>query len=240
MRNDETRHATDETLRGLSPAAQRLVAAARRVLARDGFDGLTVEAVAAESGEYRDSIRYYFGSKAGLVAAVVDSLTHDQSLEAMRKTRELAPGESRIGVLVEGDRHMAEDTAAFRDFYEILPHALKDEDLRSKVAELYEWYRGLYVRGLTADEPGGSGAAPGDAGLGRDASGGRRAPAVAAPRAGVSLDDLQRFAALMTAVTDGLALQKALDPNRVELGSLFDLWDEMLRVTLSQRLEGEP
>ncbi|MBM3146741.1 MAG: hypothetical protein FJ000_02475, partial [Actinobacteria bacterium] len=56
----------------------------------------------------------------------------------------------------------------------------------------------------------------------------------------VSLDDLQRFAALMTAVTDGLALQKALDPNRVELGSLFDLWDEMLRVTLSQRLEGEP
>lgn len=241
MLNDDTRHATGDDHGGLSPTAQRLVAAARRVLARDGFDGLTVEAVAAESGEYRDSIRYYFGSKAGLVAAVVDSLTRDQSLEAMRKTRELAPGESRIGVLVEGDRHMAEDTAAFRDFYEILPHALKDEDLRSKVAELYGWYRGLYVRGLTADAPGGSPAAgPGDAGPGGDARGADDSPSAAAPHAGARLHDLQRFAALMTAVTDGLALQKALDPEGVDLESLFDLWDEMLRVTLSRRLEREP
>lgn len=196
----------DDRMQQLPPTARRLVEAARRVLARDGFDGLTVEAISAESGEYRDSIRYYFGSKAGLVAAVVDSLTHDQSLEAMRKTRQVASSESRIATLLDGDRRMAEDSAGYRDFFEILPHALKDEDLRARVAELYDWYRDLYVRGLDA------------------------------PAAAVGRAELDRYAALMTAVIDGLALQKALDPDRVDLEPLFALWDEILRATLGRRL----
>ena len=199
----------DDRMSDLPPTARRLVEAARRLLARDGFGGLTVEAVAAESGEYRDSIRYYFGGKSGLVAAVVDSLAHDQSLEALRKTREVPAGESRIAALVEGDRRMAEDTAGYRDFYEILPHALKDAELCGRVAELYDWYRDLYVRGL------------GDGGV------------------GVARAELDRYAALMAAMIDGLALQKALDPGGVDLQSFFALWDEILRATLGRRLGWE-
>jgi TetR/AcrR family transcriptional repressor of bet genes len=207
--SDPETASADDGRSNLAPTAARLVEAARRVLAREGFGGLTVEAVAAESGEYRDSIRYYFGSKAGLVAAVVDSLTHDQSLEAMRKTREVAPGESRIGALLEGDRHMAEDSGSYRDFFEILPHALKDDELRGRVAELYDWYRDLYVRGLD------------------DGS------------AGPVRDELRKYAALMTAMIDGLALQKALDPGETDLDVLFALWDKMLRATLGRLLGRE-
>jgi AcrR family transcriptional regulator len=199
----------DDRMSSLPPTARRLVEAARRVLARDGFDGLTVEAIAAESGEYRDSIRYYFGGKAGLIAAIVDSLAHDQSLEAMRRTRQAAAGESRIAALVECDRDMAEDAAAYRDYFEILPHALKDDDLRARVAALYDWYRGLYVRGLDEES------------------------------AGAAREELDRYAALMTAMIDGLALQKALDPERIDLEPLFALWDEMLRATLGRRLGWE-
>jgi len=207
--SDLGRVTTDDSTAQRAPTARRLVEAARRVLARDGFGGLTVEAVAAESGEYRDSIRYYFGSKAGLIAAVVDSLTHDQSLEALGKTQQAATGGSRIATLVEGDRRMAEDTAAYRDFYEILPHALKDGELRARMIELYGWYRDVYVRGL-GDES-----------------------------AGVGPEELDRYAALMTAMIDGLALQKALDPDHVDLEALFALWDEMLRATLGRRLGWE-
>lgn len=219
MQTHGTRHDAHEGHR-LPETAERLVAAARRVLARDGFDGVTVEAVAAESGEYRDSIRYYFGSKAGLVAAVVDSLTHDQSLEAMRRTRELSPGESRIGALVDGDRRMAEDTAAFRDFFEILPHALKDEELKGRVSELYDWYRDLYVQGLASAAEG--------------------APGACDRPGGLSATELDRIASLMAAMTDGLALQKALDPDRVDLDELFELWDRMLRLALMRSGEGTP
>ena len=84
----------------LSPTARRLVVAARRLLARGGFGALTVEAVAAEAGAYRDSVRYYFGSKAAFVAAVVDSLAHDQMLNAVAETSRLPPGEQRVHSLV--------------------------------------------------------------------------------------------------------------------------------------------
>jgi AcrR family transcriptional regulator len=78
---------TDDPTAQLSPTARKLVAAARRLLARGGYEALTVEAVAAEAGAYRDSVRYYFGSKAPFLAAVVDSLSHDQSRSAVAETQ---------------------------------------------------------------------------------------------------------------------------------------------------------
>jgi AcrR family transcriptional regulator len=139
----------------LSPTARKLVAAARRLLARGGYEALTVEAVAAEAGAYRDSVRYYFGSKAAFVAAVVDSLSHDQSLGAVADTQARG-GDERVHGLIAADRSLVDDRAAFRDFFAILPHVVLDDELRERVAELYEWYRDLYVEGLgdatTADE----------------------------------------------------------------------------------------
>ncbi len=43
---------------------------------------------------------------------------------------------------------------------------------------------------------------------------------------------LRRFASLMVAMTDGLAVQKLLDPAGVDLEPLFELWESMLRKTL--------
>jgi TetR/AcrR family transcriptional regulator, regulator of biofilm formation and stress response len=187
----------------LSPTARRLVAAARKLLARDGFAALTVEAVAAEAGAYRDSVRYYFGSKAAFVAAVVDSLAHDQSLAASDEARTLESGGERVHGLVLGERNLVDDRDAFRDFFAIFPHVLHDEELRWRIAELYEWYRALFVDSLSG---------PGDAGDGH----------------------LRDISSLMTAVTDGLAVQKLLDPESVDLEALFGLWERMLR----RELEG--
>jgi AcrR family transcriptional regulator len=196
-------HPSEDPTAELAPPARRLVAAARALLARGGFAALTVEAVAAEAGAYRDSVRYYFGSKAAFVAAVVDSLAHDQSVAAVEKTRGLPAGAARVGALIAGDRRLLDDRDAFRDFFAIFPHVLHDEELRWRIAELYEWYRALFVDSLSG---------PGDAGDGH----------------------LRDVASLMTAVTDGLAVQKLLDPERVDLEALFGLWERMLR----RELEG--
>jgi AcrR family transcriptional regulator len=179
---------------------------ARRLIARGGFDALTVEAVAAEAGAYRDSVRYYFGSKTAFVATVVDSFAHDQSIDAFEKTRRLPSGAERVHALVDADRGLADDSPAFRDFFTIVPHALRDDELRPRVAALYAWYRELYVRSL-AD------------GAGEEV----RAR-------------LHEHAHLMSAVTDGLALQKALDPDEVDLERLFALWERMLRASLASLL----
>jgi AcrR family transcriptional regulator len=180
------------------------VAAARRLLARGGFEALTVEAVAAEAGAYRDAVRYHFGSKAAFIATVVDALAHDQSLEGARKTRDLPAGAARARALVDADRRLAEDLGSFRDFFTILPHALRDEELRERVARLYDWYRALYVEALDGDDP---------------------------SRAA----DLGAYAHLMAAMTDGLAVQKLLDPERVDLESLYALWARLLEGALAAR-----
>jgi AcrR family transcriptional regulator len=186
----------------LSPTAAHIVAAARTVLARDGYTGLTVDAVAREAGQYRDAVRYHFGGKAGLIAAVVDSLAHEQSLESFTETTSLPPGPQRVHALIEGDRRLTGDVVSFQSFFELLPHVLRDDDLRPRVAALYDWYRDLYVRCFADD---------------------------AHPDFKEGLD---RHASLMVAVIDGLAIQKALDPAGCDLGALFDLWESMLRSSL--------
>ena len=192
---------TEDPTAQLSPTARKLVSAARRLLARGGYEALTVEAVAAEAGAYRDSVRYYFGSKAAFIAAVVDSLAHDQSLSAVVESERAQGGDERVHGLVAGDRRLVDDRAAFRDFFAILPHVVLDDELRDRVAALYDWYRDLYVEGLgdttTVDEP-----------------------------------RLRAFASLMVAMTDGLAVQRLLDPEHVDLEPLFELWEGMLRRAL--------
>jgi len=197
MTTGKDRTTADPTAQ-LSPTARRLVAAARTLLARGGFEALTVEGVAAEAGAYRDSVRYYFGSKAAFIAAVVDSLAHDQSLAAVAETRELPAGGGRVHALVAGDRQLVDDRDSFRDFFAIFPHVLLDEELRARVAALYDWYRDLYAGGM------------GGAGAEDDAR-------------------LRGLASLMVAMTDGLAVQKLLDPDGVELEPLFALWEQILR-----------
>src|SRR5674536_304209 len=71
---------------------------------RSGYEALTVEAVAAEAGAYRDSVRYYFGSKTAFIAAVVDSLAHDQSLKAYTETPTLPAGDQRVHSMLASDR----------------------------------------------------------------------------------------------------------------------------------------
>lgn len=203
---DSGNGASEDPTARLSPTARRLVAAARRLLARGGYEALTMEAVAAEAGAYRDSIRYHFGGKAAFVAAVVDSLSHDQSLSATAETEVAGRGDQRVHGLVAGDRRLVADRDAFRDFFAILPHVVLDPELRERVAALYEWYRDLYVQGI------------GDAFAAED------------PR-------LRRLASLMVAVTDGLAVQKLLDPDGVELEPLFELWEGMVRAALLPSVE---
>ena len=198
---DEERLPTDDPTAQLSPTARKLVAAARRLLARGGYEALTVEAVAAEAGAYRDSVRYHFGGKAAFIAAVVDSLSHDQGVGAVAETQAASGGDARVHGLVAADRRLADDRAVFRDFFAIFPHVLLDDELRERVAGLYDWYRDLYVEGF------------GEAAAAEEAH-------------------LRDLASLMVAMTDGLAVQKLLDPDGVDLESLFELWEAMLRASL--------
>jgi AcrR family transcriptional regulator len=167
----------------LPASAQSILAAARRVLAERGFEGLTIEAVANEANVSRTLIPYHFGSRAGLVEILIDSLFHDFAVGIWRgRVTSASPGS--LDDFLEMVRLEAEDVTGQKDFFELMVCALREETLRKRVAELFAHYRRFNVS---------------LAGLGgQDAYG--------------ATAEGEAVGAVLQALADGLALQAAMDP----------------------------
>ncbi len=133
----------DVPLAAMPPVARALVEAARRLLVARGFRALSLEAIAREAGENKAMVRYYFGDKDGLLAALVDSLIRDNQVAANAEMRALQPGPKRIHAWADGLGRVAADTESFYELFSLVPHILGSERLRPRIADLYDWYRGL-------------------------------------------------------------------------------------------------
>ncbi len=143
----------EDPMEALPPTAQRILAAARRLLVSGGFEALKLSAIAAEADESKASIGYHFGNKEGLVAALVDSLAHDANRGLIEQTAALPSDEQRFHALIDGETRIAADAESFLAFFATLPHALRDPVLRPRVAALYEGYRDTVVRALGTNDP---------------------------------------------------------------------------------------
>jgi AcrR family transcriptional regulator len=172
----------------LPATAQRILAAARTLLVERGYDAVTLEKVAAEAGVNKASIRYNFGNKAGLVAALVDFMLHEefeQGVSALPST----PHDDLVRALIDGKRHIIQTTDNFRGFFDMLPYAMRDEDLRRRMASSYPWWAEQNLRLLRVE-----GAGP------------ARRPEV-----------LRGLGRLLSAVADGLSVQAGLDPDGLDM-----------------------
>jgi AcrR family transcriptional regulator len=167
----------------LSATAQRILDATRTILDRDGFDALTFEAIARESGENRASIRYHFGSKAGLIAALIDTVMYDGSVQLIRAVMESPTAGERRRALIDVHRQIALHRDDYRTFYDLVPRILRDPDLREHFKQLFVWYRDMDSWALAgADDQ-------------------------------ETRDTFRPLATLTTAMLDGLALQIQADPD---------------------------
>jgi len=133
-----------------SPTALRILAAAKKILSERGYSKLTLQAIEEESGEYRALVAYYFGSKQGLVDAIIDSLM-DAEDEALREHLEgIEEPEERVRTLIDEQRQISADWRGFRAFYELLPHIMRDDRLREDLAADYAKSRELDRQTLAA------------------------------------------------------------------------------------------
>ena len=129
----------DDPRPSMPPAAAHLLEAAQRVLLTKGFRGLTLRAIAQESGENSAMVQYYFGNKDGLVRAMIDSVFRDDQQDAAAAMN-AAMGDERLPAFVEALRTIS-SSRSYRVFFDILPYALRNEGLRSRMARVYDWYR---------------------------------------------------------------------------------------------------
>jgi len=125
----------------LHPTALRILEAAKRLLVERGFDAVTLEAIAAEAGVNKAATRYYFGNKAGLLSVMVDEIVLDECASiASEVGRELSE-EERLDGFVENIRRMVQHVDGYSGFFDILPNAVRDRHLRSRMVYLYDvWY----------------------------------------------------------------------------------------------------
>jgi AcrR family transcriptional regulator len=195
-----------------SPTAVRILEAAKRILSERGYARLTLQAVEEESGEYRALVAYYFGSKQGLVDAIIDSLM-DAEDEALREHLEgIEEPEERVRTLIDEQRQISADWRGFRAFYELLPHIMRDDRLREDLAADYAKSRELDRQTLAAGRPGGG-------------------------RAGAGREDLDKLAALSVAVVEGLAVQYAADQEHFDHDGTYRLWQDMVLAYLREKPE---
>jgi len=195
----------DDPVVDLPETARLILEAARRLLLRGGWEALRWDAIAAEAGRNKSAIKYYFGTKKGLVLALVDSLDYEDCLAFAEELRGVT-GEERLERYVSGQRRLAGDEEGFRLFFDLLPHVARDDELRPRVAALYAWYYKMNIEwfgltdGVTAQ----------------------------------NRDGLVALGALMTAVVDGLALQAALRPPGFDFDKAFGVLRFFLRNSLAE------
>jgi AcrR family transcriptional regulator len=166
----------------LSPTARRILDAAKQIVVEHGLNGLTLDAIARAAGVNKAATHYHFGSKAGLIEALVDEIVLD---ECAAMAHDVAPGagiEERIDSLIAGVRRMAIDPISIGGWWDLLPYAVRTPELRTRLAALYEiWFQwNLEWAGL----------ATGDG--------------------GEPSDEMQGMGTLLAAIVDGIAAQVAI------------------------------
>jgi AcrR family transcriptional regulator len=199
----------DDPRPSMPPAATHLLEAAQHVLLSKGFGGLTLRAIAQESGENSAMVQYYFGNKDGLVRAMIDSAFRDDQHEAAAAMN-AAMGDARLPAFVGALRTIG-SSRSFRVFFDILPYALRNRALRDRMARVYDWYRRIKCDWLLGGTEGGE-------------------PSAA------ERDALQGVAELMTAVVDGLAIQEAIDDS-FDTRRAYAVLELMLQRSLPELVE---
>lgn len=104
-----------ERRRAVGAMKRRLILeAARRIFEREGLDGASLRAIAAEAGYTPAALYFHFDSKEAIYGAVLE-----ESLNQLRQ----AVGEALVG-LEEADRRLAAAAMAFFRFYRDNPRDL--------------------------------------------------------------------------------------------------------------------
>jgi TetR/AcrR family acrAB operon transcriptional repressor len=197
----------EDPVESLPTTAQKILKAAQALLAERGYEAITLENVAAAAGVNKASIRYNFGNKAGLIIAVADALIHDECLRIAADI-ESVPEEERLHAAMVGIRRMIVDADSFRGFFDILPHAFRDPELRSRLFALYAWWYQQNLKWL----------------------------GLAAPNAEGN-EMLMGLAELIAAIPDGLSVQAGLNPDGFELSRPLATLEFLLRNSMDQLLQ---
>lgn len=180
-----------QTQRGKSRAAtrERLLDAARRVIARSGYHGASVEEIAAEAGFSTGALYSNFSGKADLFVALMEREidAHSREIGAAVEGRPSVSARAREGAQ-EWMATIEREPELVLLFMEFWAYGVRDPAMREHVAKRFAHVRGLLTRLILRTTK--------DFGL-----------RLALPA--------EQLAVVIDALADGIARQKLADPQAV-------------------------
>jgi AcrR family transcriptional regulator len=185
---------------------KRLLEAAERVFAEKGFAAASLEEIAEAAGYTRGAVYYNFADKDELFIAVLEQrlqseiATISDLIKGSDDPQQLVLALRRRRASEPRSTREARRWAQLSD--EFWLYALRNESARKRLAEHQRHLRGAYASGISG----------------------------VLSRLGVEPPaPVERLAALIMALDDGLARQRCLDPSELPEGLFFDLLDLLLR-----------
>ena len=125
----------------LHPTAQKILAAAKRILAERGYRGLTLQAISAEAHVNKSGVWYYFGGKQQLVLALLDDVAIRESHHFGTPPPAGATLADRVYLIVGSAEQVGERVQRYAAFYQLLPEASRDAELHRHLMAYYQrWY----------------------------------------------------------------------------------------------------
>ena len=106
----------------LAPTARELLEAARRLFETEGYSSLTLKAIGREAGQNESLIGYHFGSKTGLLVALVDWLVYGTVRDLHTRVLRLEEGQDQLHPAMDDARKLVGDVESYRAFYDLMPH----------------------------------------------------------------------------------------------------------------------
>jgi len=135
----------EDPLAALRPTARMIIETTRRLLVERGYGDLSLETIAKECDLNKTAVRYYFGNKAGLMEAVIDSYVHDNSAFIVDFS-DAETRRQRIHAFLDAKRtRVSEHSDLQLAFFELLPNVLRDESHTERLVIMYEWVIKVYV-----------------------------------------------------------------------------------------------
>lgn len=171
---------------GPPPKSERILEAARHLLATHGYRAVTVDQIAQAAGVSRGLLHYYFASKEELLAKVVRRNIETSLARSRELFKAVSDTTSLVNAFVEAYFAVLErDPSLYTSSFEAFVQGRHQPAVASELADLYAARRAAIAEGL--------------------AEAGRRG--LIAPPA-----DPQGLASLLIAIADGVALQALIDP----------------------------
>jgi AcrR family transcriptional regulator len=177
----------------------RIIEAARKLLAEEGYDGVTMKQVAREAGVAQGLIHYYFSGKDEILLEVLMEASREYARETERLAHSLPASADLAGAaLTATRRRVSRMPEWYRLRYELFAMGLRKPDFLPGVAALLNSGR----KGISAT-------------LGMISGGENTAP------------ESEALAAVLLACFDGLALQKLADPEGFDIDAAYHALTKM-------------